>query len=81
MAWGWVEEAAAPPEKNPGYAAEQNIRSLNNKLNNFICNIQCDNYDFLVLTETWFKSEVLDSELGFHKYNIFRCDRNNLTSN
>lgn len=27
----------------------QNVRSLNNKLNNLICNIQCDNYDFLVV--------------------------------
>lgn len=59
----------------------QSVRSLNNKLNNLICNIQCEKYDFLMLTETWLKSEVLNSELGFHNYNMFRCDRSNLTSN
>ncbi|KAF0717574.1 Reverse transcriptase domain-containing protein [Aphis craccivora] len=36
----------------------QNVRSLNNKLNNLICNIQCEKYDFLMLTETWLKSEM-----------------------
>lgn len=34
-----------------------------------------------MLTETWLKSEILYSQLGFYNYNIFRCDRNDLTSN
>lgn len=38
-------------------------------------------YDFLVLIETWLKNEVFNSELGFYNYDIFKCNRSNLTSN
>lgn len=59
----------------------QNCRGLRTKLFNFNCNVACVNYVFIVLTETWLIDSISDSELGLPNYNIYRCDRNNITSN
>lgn len=58
----------------------QNVRSLNNKLWYLTCNVSCNNFDHLILTETWLNADVLDSELGLFNYNAFRCDGNGLTN-
>lgn len=59
----------------------QNVRSLNNKFKFLTCNVPCNNYDFIIFTETWLNADVLDSELNIFNYNVYRCDRNSLTSN
>jgi len=38
-------------------------------------------YDVYILTETWLSDDISNSELGFEGYLIFRCDRNERTSN
>lgn len=44
----------------------QNVRRINNKLNNCICYIRpCDHYDFLVLNKMWLQSEVLNYRAWF----------------
>lgn len=35
---------------------------------------------FFVLTETWLGDDILNSELGFDSYNVFRTDRSVNTS-
>lgn len=34
-----------------------------------------DDFDIIVLSETWLCSETINSELGLSVYNIFKCDR------
>lgn len=57
----------------------QNVRSLNNKLRHLMCNIPCNNYDFLIFSETWLNYNVLYSELSIYYYKIFRCNRSRFT--
>ncbi|KAL4153538.1 hypothetical protein QTP88_001371 [Uroleucon formosanum] len=58
----------------------QNCRGLRTKLSNLKCNVAGANFLFIVLTETWLNINIYDSELGFYNYNVYRCDRNSLTS-
>ena len=37
-------------------------------------------YDIFILTETWLKESIRDSEFLLNGYNLFRCDRSPLTS-
>lgn len=39
-----------------------------------------DEYDVVILTETWLTEDINDSELGLFNYNLFRCDRTIFTS-
>lgn len=39
-----------------------------------------DDFDILVLTETWLSEEIGDTELGLFKFNVFRCDRSIFSS-
>jgi hypothetical protein len=59
----------------------QNCHGLRTKLFNFNCNVASVNYVFIILTETWLIDSISDSELGLPNYNIYRYDRNNITSN
>jgi len=59
----------------------QNCRGLSSKLDLFKCNVSVFKYIFVCLTETWLIESFYDNELGLSNYFIFRCDRNNLTSN
>lgn len=34
-----------------------------------------DKYDIVVLVETWLNESIADAELGFDDFNIFRMDR------
>lgn len=34
------------------------------------------NYDILILTKTWLSSAIVNAELGFTRFTIFRADRN-----
>lgn len=53
----------------------QNVRGLRTKCLNLYNNILAENYDILLLTETWLQSDVLDSEVCDARYDVFRCDR------
>lgn len=39
-------------------------------------NVQLNDYDILIITESWLPENITDVELGLTRYNIFRCDRN-----
>lgn len=53
----------------------QNTRGLRTKTNEFYKNLCCNNYDIIVLTETWLNSSVLSSELFDGRYVVYRRDR------
>lgn len=53
----------------------QNCGGLRTKLNTLYLNILSDNYDILVLTETWLIPSIADGELIDERYTVFRCDR------
>lgn len=38
-------------------------------------------HDIILLTETWLNEDISSSELGLNHYNIYRLDRNRITSN
>jgi hypothetical protein len=59
----------------------QNVRGLRTKLNILIFNISLFRYDYFVFVETWLNFNILDAELGFDDYNMFRLDRSDKTSN
>jgi len=59
----------------------QNVRGLRSKLNILICHISLFRFDYFVLVETWLNSSILDAELGFDCYNVFRIDWSDKTSN
>jgi len=49
-------------------------------LSNLKCYVAGANFLFIVLTQTWLNVDIFDSELEFYNYNVYRCDRNSLTS-
>lgn len=52
---------------------------MRTKTNSFhLSTASCD-YDVIVITETWLKSDVANSELATN-YTIYRCDRSSATS-
>ncbi|KAJ8914267.1 hypothetical protein NQ315_010999 [Exocentrus adspersus] len=53
----------------------QNCRGLRTKTNIFYTNLLSEDYDLLLLTETWLTSDVMDSELFDERYEVFRKDR------
>lgn len=54
----------------------QNCRGLRTKTTSFYRNVSLNNYDIILLTETWLLDGLLDSELFDDRYLVFRADRN-----
>lgn len=54
------------------------MRGLRTKLSDLRCTLSClaEDYDVIVLVETWLNSSIRDAELGFNDFNVFRMDRN-----
>ena len=59
------------------YTYYQNARSLRRKYHEFIENtdILAEDYDVLVITETWLNKDILRSEFVIFNYNLYRTDR------
>ncbi|KAL0829565.1 hypothetical protein ABMA28_003076 [Loxostege sticticalis] len=53
----------------------QNVRGLRTKTHNFYCNLANSNYDIIILTETWLKDNISNSELFDGRYIVYRRDR------
>lgn len=53
----------------------QNCRGLRSKTTPFLRNVLMNNYDIILLTETWLISGISDSELFDNRYLVFRRDR------
>lgn len=53
----------------------QNVRGLRSKTVEFFNNILCNNFDVIVLSETWLNGSVFDSELFDKRYVVYRRDR------
>ena len=51
------------------------MRGLRTKVNSFYLNVLANNYDVIIMTETWLNDTVFDHELIDHRYNVFRRDR------
>lgn len=59
----------------------QNIGGAVSKLNNINNKLSISDYDIVIITETWFNNNVLDSECsGNGRYNVIRANRS-LTNN
>lgn len=52
----------------------QNVRGLRTKTSDFFSRVACDNYDIVVITETWCDGSVFDSELFDDRYVVYRRD-------
>lgn len=53
----------------------QNVRGLRTKAEEFYIAILSQNYDLILVTETWLNETVFDRELFDQRYNVFRRDR------
>lgn len=53
----------------------QNVRGLRTKTHNLYMNALSQDYDILVLSETWLNDSVFDNELLDNRYNVYRRDR------
>ena len=59
----------------------QNVRSLKNKAEDFFCSCLSENFNIIVLTETWLSPEFPTSVIFDDRYQVFRNDRNVFNSN
>lgn len=59
----------------------QNVRGLRTKTLQFRQNILTHNYDIILITETWLTDGFYKGELCDDRYDVFRCDRSEHTSN
>ncbi|XP_058445613.1 uncharacterized protein LOC131426828 [Malaya genurostris] len=66
-----------PPEYLTVYY--QNVRGMRTKTQHFLLSLSSCDYDVIVLTETWLREDILNSELSTN-YTIYRCDRNSSSS-
>ena len=57
------------------YMYYQNVRGLRTKINDFFIACLSSDYDVIVLTETWLKPSIYDSELFNSSFMVYRCDR------
>lgn len=57
----------------------QNVRGLRTKTSDLKLGLSNCDYDVIVLTETWLRSDISDGELTAD-YSLFRCDRSESTS-
>lgn len=58
----------------------QNVRGLRTKTSDIYSSIASENFDIILLTETWLCSDIDSSDLFDNRYIIFRKDRNSATS-
>lgn len=49
---------------------------MKTKISDFYCACLCENYDVVVLTETWLSSEIFSEDIFDDRYTVFRTDRN-----
>lgn len=54
----------------------QNARGLRTKTTSFKRNVQCFNYDVIIISETWLLDGINDSELVDDRYVVWRRDHN-----
>ncbi|CAH2089106.1 unnamed protein product [Euphydryas editha] len=54
----------------------QNVRGLRTKCAAFQLNLLSNNYDIVVITETWLCDGIFDREIADDRYVVFRQDRN-----
>ena len=52
----------------------QNVRSLNNKMKEFLALQTTYVYDIICITESWLNTDINDSEISYH-YTLIRNDR------
>ena len=53
----------------------QNVRGLRTKTHSCLNNILSNNYDIIVMVETWLCEGIFDRELCDNRYDVFRLDR------
>ena len=58
----------------------QNVRGLRTKIDSFFLAVTDEEYDVIVLTETWLDDRVLSVQLFGNRYHVFRNDRSHLSS-
>ena len=58
----------------------QNVRGLRTKTSTFMINLLNYNYDVICLSETWLFPGIYNSELFDCRYNVYRSDRDHITS-
>lgn len=58
----------------------QNCRSIRNRLLDLRLGLLNSNYDVIVLTETWLRAGICDSEIADDRYYVYRRDRCSSTS-
>lgn len=59
----------------------QNVRGLRTKSLEFYRNLLKNNFDIILITETWLTTGVLDGEVCDSRYDLFRLDRNYVLTN
>lgn len=52
----------------------QNVQSIRGRINTFTSNIEImsEQYDALVITETWLQEEISSGELDLSRYKVYR---------
>lgn len=58
----------------------QNVRGLKTKTVTFLNAVLSDNFDLIVITESWLNSSVENSEILDDRYTVFRSDRDYLNT-
>ena len=58
----------------------QNVRGLRTKIDSFFLAVSDDEYDLIVLTETWLDDRIFSAQLFGNRYAVFRNDRSPLSS-
>ncbi|XP_055589580.1 uncharacterized protein LOC129741815 [Uranotaenia lowii] len=53
----------------------QNVRGLRTKIEELFLAVSDSEYDVIVLTETWLNDEITSVQLFGHQYNVYRRDR------
>lgn len=53
----------------------QNVRGLRTKSHDFLANVLLNNYDLIILTETWLTPDFKDAEYFYASYIVYRRDR------
>lgn len=67
---------ALPANQNEGFHLYyQNVRGMRTKVNDISLEIQSEDYDFLLLTETWLNNSFSSSEIFDSNYVVHRSDR------
>ena len=58
----------------------QNVRGLRTKITGFFGSVASEDFDVILLTETWLCSDIDSCDLFDYRYNVFRKDRDSSTS-